>query len=135
MYKKVISYEGYDGTEYKEPFYFNLSKVEIITWQAETNGGLRGKINAISESEGDISRLVLLFQDIICKSYGVRSEDGKRFVKTPEALEAFKSSKAYETLFMELATNAEAAAEFVNGIFPSDLLQEMEKQNKDSSKE
>lgn len=31
------------------------------------------------------------------------------------------ATEAYSELFMELATNADAAAEFVNGIVPGDI--------------
>ena len=41
-----------------------------------------------------------------------------RLSKNKELVEEFKDSEAYSELFMELATNAEAASAFVNGITP-----------------
>ena len=58
------------------------------------------------------------FKDLVLKSYGEKSADGKRFIKTPEISEAFSQTEAYSVLFMELATDADAAAAFVNGIIP-----------------
>ena len=54
------------------------------------------------------------------KAYGKKSDDGRRFIKTPEISEEFAQTEAYSDLFMLLATNAEEAAKFVNGIVPQD---------------
>ena len=67
-----------------------------------------------------------MFKEIILASYGVRSEDGKRFMKSEKAKEEFESSEAFVELFMELATDEKAAADFVNGLIPQGL-------NKDQS--
>ena len=83
-----------------------------------TSGGLTEMINKIIETQ-DVPAIIKIFKDLILKSYGVKSPDGKRFIKSEELSTAFAQTEAYSVLFMELATNAEEAAAFVNGIMPS----------------
>ena len=72
-------------------------------------------------AEQDSKRIIETFKDIIIRSYGVKTPDGKRFMKSKELADAFTQTEAYSELFMELATNADAAAAFVNGIIPQSL--------------
>ena len=118
--KKTIKYSDYNGTEREEDFYFNLSKVELLEMEMSTEGGLENKIKKIVESN-DKPEIVKYFKDIIKQSYGKKSEDGKRFIKDPKDFEEFAQTEAYVNLFMELATNSDAAANFVNGIIPQGL--------------
>lgn len=118
MLKKVIAYTDYDGNERKETFYFNLSKAEIAEMEMSISGGLAQMLQKIID-EKDQPKLVAMFKDLILRSYGEKSSDGKRFVKSEELSNGFKQTEAYSELFMELATNADAASAFVNGILPS----------------
>lgn len=118
MLKKTITYVDYNGNERTEDFYFNLTKAEIMQMQMSTNGGMDELIQRVVATQ-DAPELIRIFKDLINKSYGVKSLDGKRFIKTDEITGEFTQTEAYSQLFMELATNAESAAEFVNGIIPS----------------
>ena len=120
MVKKTIKYTDYNGKEREEDFYFNLSKVELLEMEMSTEGGLENKIKKIVESN-DKPEIVKYFKDIIKQSYGKKSEDGKRFIKNPKDFEEFEQTEAYVNLFMELATNADAGANFINGIIPQGL--------------
>lgn len=122
MLKKTMTYTDYDGNQRTEDFYFNLSKAEVAEMEMSTAGGLDKMINRII-AEQDGKRIIELFKDLVLKAYGKKSDDGKRFIKTKELSEEFSQTEAYSDLFMELATDAEAAAAFVNGIVPdmSDL--------------
>lgn len=117
MYVLPIEYEDYNGIARKENFMFNLSKAEIMEMELGTVGGLKDHIERISETQ-DLPELTRLFKDLILKSYGVKSADGKRFVKSAELSEEFAQTEAYSELFMKLATDADAAQKFVNGILP-----------------
>lgn len=117
MLKKTITYTDYDGNERTEDFYFNLTKAECLEMELGSNGGMKKYVERIISAQ-DGKQLVALFKEIIDKSYGVKSLDGKRFVKNQEVLDEFKQSEAYSDLFMELATNSDAAAAFVNGVLP-----------------
>jgi hypothetical protein len=120
MIKKTITYTDYDSNERTEDFYFNLSKAEVAEMEMSVNGGITKMLEKIV-AEKDQKRIVESFKDLILRSYGEKSPDGKRFIKTQELRDAFAQTEAYSELFMELATNAEAAAAFVNGIIPSSI--------------
>jgi len=117
MYKKSITYTDFNGVEREEDFYFNLTRTEIAEMQLTNDGGLQEQINKIVKAK-DQEKIIKLFQDIILKSYGVKSDDGLHFYKDEKIREDFRHTAAYDELFMELSTNADAASEFVNGIVP-----------------
>ena len=124
MYKKTITYPDYNGEEIKEDFYFNLTKAEILEMQLEKEGGLAEKIQAIVDSK-NIPELIKIFKELILRSYGKKSDDGKRFIKSPELSREFTQTEAYSELFMELATDSDAASAFINGIIPANLAKEL----------
>ena len=126
MIKKTISYTDYDGNQRTEDYYFNMSKPELIEWQASEVGGLDKKIDRISK-EQDVAKLIELMKEMIQLSYGIKSDDGKRFIKNKEILDEFMQTEAYSELFMELSLNADKAAEFINGILPAGLAEEVKK--------
>lgn len=120
MLKKTITYTDFDGNERKEDFLFNLTKAEVAEMQMSTEGGLVKMLEKIVATQ-DSKRIIEIFKDIILRSYGEKSPDGKRFIKTQELRDAFAQTEAYSELFMELAGNAEAASAFMNGIIPSNM--------------
>lgn len=120
MLKKTITYTDYNGTERTEDFYFNLSKAELLEMQMGTNGGYNEMLVSVIQAK-DTAQLIKIFKELILKAYGEKSLDGKRFVKSKELSDEFAQTEAYSSLFMELATDDKAAADFVNGIVPSDI--------------
>lgn len=126
MLKKTITYTDYNGTERTEDFYFNLSKAEAMEMEMGTTGGMTETINRIIAAQ-DSPSIIKIFKDFILKAYGEKSLDGKRFIKSKEISEAFSQTEAYSQLFMELATNADAAADFINGIVPKEIAKEVKK--------
>ena len=120
MLKKNITYVDYNGNERTEDFYFNLSKAEIMEMEMSTTGGLAEMIQRIVAAQ-DAPAIIKIFKELVLKAYGQKSADGKRFIKSKELSDEFAQTEAYSQLFMELATNADAAAEFVNGIVPADM--------------
>ena len=125
MLKKTITYIDYDGSERTEDFYFNLSKAEVMEMELSTTGGLAEMITRIVAAQ-DNPAIIKVFKELILKAYGEKSPDGKRFVKSEELSTAFSQTEAYSILFMELATDADAASKFVNGIIPSDMAKKIE---------
>ena len=118
MLKKTIKYTDYNGVERTEDFWFNLSKAEIMEMELSTTGGLAELIQKIVK-EQDAPAIIKIFKELILKAYGEKSPDGKRFIKSEEISTAFSQTEAYSQLFMELATDADAASTFVNGIVPA----------------
>lgn len=124
MLTKTIKYTDYNGEEREEKFLFNLSKAELMEMELGTTGGMVETLKKIIETK-DTPSLVKIFKDLILKSYGEKSADGKRFIKidnegNPLSI-GFSQTEAYSNLFMELATNSVSAIEFVKGIIPSDI--------------
>lgn len=120
MLKKTITYTDYNGDERTEDFWFNLSQAECTEMELSSNGGMKALIERIV-SERDGKNLIEMFKKIILKAYGIKSLDGKYFRKTEEARRDFESTEAYSVLFMELATDADAASAFIRGVFPASL--------------
>lgn len=120
MLTKNITYTDYKGNERTEEFLFNLNKAELAEMELSTAGGLHAMLIKIKETE-DMPQIVQIFKQMILKSYGEISADGKRFIKSPEMAEAFSQTEAYSELFMELASNPDSAAAFVNGVIPADM--------------
>ena len=123
MLKKTITYTDYDGNKRSEDFYFNLTKAEVMEMEMTTTGGMQKMLEKIV-AEQDAKRIIEIFKDLILRAYGEKSPDGKRFIKSKELTEAFAQTEAYSDLFMELATDANAAAVFVNGIIPHEAVQD-----------
>ena len=121
MLKKNIKYVDYDGNDRAEDFYFNLNKAEVIELQLGTVGGLTKTLEKIVQ-EKDTSRIIEYFKTIILKAYGEKSADGRRFIKSQELRDAFEQTEAYSELFMELASDAKMAAEFINGVLPKEAV-------------
>lgn len=123
MIKKTITYVDYNGTERTEDFYFNLTKAEITEMEMGTTGGFTQMIQKIVAAQ-DTKAIVEVFKDLLLRSYGEKSADGRRFVKNDELRADFQQTEAYSQLFMELATDADKASEFVNGIVPAEAQQQ-----------
>lgn len=117
MLKKTVTYVDYNGVERKEDFYFNLTKAEVTEMELSTEGRLSTMLENIVASK-DVKQIIKMFKAIVLKAYGEKSPDGKRFIKSKELSEAFSQTEAYSEIFMELAMDEKAAAEFVNGIMP-----------------
>jgi hypothetical protein len=120
MLKKTITYTDYNGSERTEDFYFNLTKAEIMEMEMSTTGGLAEMINRIVAAQ-DMPAIIKVFKDLVLRAYGEKSADGKRFIKSEEIATGFAQTEAYSILFMELATDASKASDFVNGIVPADM--------------
>lgn len=120
MFKKSITFEDFDGRTVTEDYYFNLTKTELLQLEAQTPGGLGASLERIGKTQ-DFNRIVQEFTRIVLASYGVRSEDGKRFMKNDQIREEFQQTAAWDALFFELATKADAASAFVTAVFPKDM--------------
>jgi hypothetical protein len=124
--KKTITYEDFNGETVSEDFFFHLSKAELVELEMSQKGGLSEALERIIAAE-DAKSIIKEFKNIILTSYGKRSDDGRRFIKNQELRDEFESTEAYSTLFMELVTDPNAAAEFVNGVIPKGMAEEAAK--------
>lgn len=117
MYIKTITYTDYNGESRTEDFYFNITKAELAEYNIMTEGGLEAKIKRITAAK-EATEIFKMFKALILMSYGKKSDDGKRFIKSPELTDAFTQTEAYSELFMQLATDEEEANRFVKNVMP-----------------
>lgn len=117
MIKETITYTDYNGVERTEDFYFNLTKAELMEMEMSETGGLSETIQKIINAK-DVPAIVGIFKDLVLRAYGEKSPDGRRFIKSDELRKSFEQTEAYSELFMKLATDADKASEFMNGIVP-----------------
>lgn len=130
MLKRNITYKDFDGNELTEEFYFNLSMSELIKMEVTAGEeGLQAALLKIVAAK-DGQSIMDEFERIILASYGVKSPDGKQFIKSPEVRDAFRWSGAYDALFVELCTSEESAAKFVNAVVPAEALKALADQDK-----
>ncbi len=120
MVTKEITFTDYNGQERKEKYQFNFTKAELTEMELSVNGGLSAMMERIKETD-DRPELMRIFKDLILKAYGVKSADGKRFIKSEELRTEFSQTEAYSELYMELVTDTNAAVTFFNGLIPNNL--------------
>lgn len=127
MLKKTTTYTDYNGVERTEDVYFNLSKAELTEMELEIEGGFNAYLQRIVSGQ-NMPEIIKTLKAIILKAYGEKSPDGKRFIKSKELSESFAQTEAYSQLFMELVSDAEAGAKFINGILPADIAKQVTQQ-------
>lgn len=127
MYKKKITYTDYNGQERTEDFYFNLSRSELIMLESTTPGGYAAMLQRIIDSK-DQRQLMNEFTNLIKMSYGVKSNDGKHFIKNDEVVNDFLNSAAFDQMFLEFFTEENAASDFANGVLPSSVNNDVDRQ-------
>ena len=128
MYKITETYTDYDDNQRTEDFYFNYSEAELTDLQFSVSGGLAGMIDKIIKTN-DMPKLVELVRELIQKAYGEKSNDGRRFIKSPELTKEFTETVAYSQIYMRLATDSKAAQEFINKVVPKSMKDKMQQAN------
>lgn len=123
MITKTIPYVDLNGKKRIEEFNFHLNKAELLELDASYEGGWVAHVQRIvnTNSNADIFHTM---KDFLMRAYGIKSEDGRRFMKSPEIRRSFEENPAYEILLMELTTGPDAAkiaADFINGVVPADM--------------
>lgn len=130
MLKITKTYEDWNETEVTQDFYFNLTEAEITELEIGTVGGFSETIEKIINAK-EQSELIKIFKDLVLMAYGKKSADGKRFMKDEETKREFLENPAYSIIFMELVSDANKAAEFLNGIMPKSIDKEELKKKTD----
>lgn len=128
MFKKVIKFQDFNGVDREETFHFNLSKAELMEMELSTQAGVEEMIRVLIATK-DNAKIMQIFKDLILKSYGIKSEDGTRFIKSQELRDAFEQSNAYSELFMEMISNPEMQAAFINGVISGVNVPEMKEED------
>lgn len=127
MHKVVIKFVDYDGNPREEEHFFNMNQAEVVEWLMTSGDYTLDKVLLKLSKERNGKEIMATFKDLIYRSYGEKSLDGRRFIKTEEVKANFMETEAYSKLFMELVTDAKKAADFVNAIIPKELADEVTK--------
>lgn len=124
MFKKRIKYTDYDGNEREEDFYFSLNKAEVTRLNFSKEGGVQASLQRMID-KNDYGSIVDFINDLIRASYGEKSLDGKRFIKSKELSEEFLQTPAYDELFTEMINSPEFVQEFAIGVLPANVQEEL----------
>ena len=100
MFKEHFEYEDYNGVKREEDHYFNLSQPEIVKLNFSSAGGLKETVLRLTQEQNG-GKIIELFERIIQMSIGRKSEDGRRFEKSPEIINDFVSTKSYPSKVLE----------------------------------
>ena len=118
MIKKTIEYTDFDGNKRKEDFYFHLTEAEVTDWEMSVEGGLSKALVGIIKSK-NIRQIMPIYKSLLIRSYGVKSPDGRRFIKNDEVRDEFVQTQAFSDLYMKLATDLEEGTNFIKGVMPT----------------
>lgn len=144
MLKKTVTYFDFDDNERTETLYFNLTQSELVEIAVDLPDAVSGvidgdptKMDRDAVAVGLVERLgqkgVMGFiKDLLLKSYGIKSADGRRFEKSEEISREFSQTIAFDTIFMELMGDDKAAADFVNGVIPAKVIENMNIMNQNN---
>lgn len=130
MYKWTVTYTDFNDKTRTEDFYFHLSEAELTMLNLSYEGGMEQRLTRISQAEKGAD-IMAMFEDILRRSYGEKSDDGRRFIKNDEVYNNFRQTEAYSQIFMTLCTDSKKASEFATGIMPKNLSAEVEKAKKE----
>lgn len=126
MIKYTVTYEDFDGNPQTEDLYFHLGKAEAARFSS-FNDDLFGRLREVVEDPSRnteeipmdlVAPVIDLLNDLMIKSYGTKSPDGKRFIRfsdTNPAMEFFQTA-AYEALFSELISDETKLTNFVEAL-------------------
>ena len=118
MWKFTAEYEDWNGNPRKKELLFNLTIDEMYSMQNSVKGGLETYYQRILDEQDNVA-LYKRFEDLVKLAYGVKSDDGDRFIKNDEVFNAFKESGAYSVFMEYLLTTEDGATKFINGIMPA----------------
>lgn len=134
MFTYKVKYTDYLDNEREETLMFHLTEAEIAELQLSHKGGLTAYIHRVTESKDNVA-IAELFKEILIKSYGVRSDDGRRFMKNKTIVEEFVESPAYSIMYMKLASDDQFASEFMNKVVPKELAEKAAEANKEATRD
>lgn len=120
MTSKTVTYKDWNGVDRTETFYFHFSQAELMEMEISQDGGFSERVKKIAAAN-NLPDMLKIWKNFVLDAYGIKSEDGRRFMKNEEIRQSFVECPAYSIIFMELATNTEAASNFINTVVPADM--------------
>ncbi len=120
MTSKTVTYKDWNGMDRTETFYFHFSQAELMEMEISQEGGFSERVKKIAAAN-KLPDMLKIWKNFVLDAYGIKSDDGRRFMKNEEIRQSFVECPAYSIIFMELATNTEAASNFINTVVPADM--------------
>ncbi len=120
MTYETVTYKDWNGVDRKETFYFHFSQAELMEMELSQEGVFSERVKRIIDAKQQ-SELLQIIKKFVLDAYGVKSDDGRRFMKSDEIRRSFVECPAFSMIFMKLATDTEAASKFINGVVPADM--------------
>lgn len=124
MITREVTYTDYNGDEQTEKYYFDLTVPEMLELSFSSAGDIQSTLERLSNSR-KVGEIFNIIQTLIFKSVGVKSDDGKRFVKNEEVLNDFKQSRGYESFLMKMMQDTDYASKFIEQLIPQDRIQQI----------
>jgi hypothetical protein len=120
MFKKTITFEDFNGVEHTKDFYFHIPSPEVTAW-LQPGSEFMQRLDRVQKSD-QVTQVLAFYKDIITQACGVRSEDGMRFIQTPEAKSELIDSPALDELLLELMLNPAGPFNFLKNLLPKKIL-------------
>ncbi len=124
MITREVTYIDYNGDEQTEKYYFDLTVPEMLELSFSSAGDIQSTLERLSNSR-KVGEIFNIIQMIIFKSVGVKSDNGKRFIKNEEVLNDFKQSRGYESFLMKMMQDTDYASKFIEQLIPQDRIQQI----------
>lgn len=124
MYRTDVTYENFEGEQVTETCYFNLTKAEMLQLQLQYPEGYQTYLQRLVD-DNNRKAMIEEFKHILSMSYGERSADGRKFVKSEEISNAFMASEAYSELFLKFISEEGYVEKFMNAVMPKDIVAQL----------
>ena len=123
MIKETFEYEDFNGHKRTAEMYFNLTDIEVVDFSGRNPSQVTEDMETMVNTE-NIRGILAFIRDLINWSYGVKSEDGITFEKSPEITRKFVQSAYYsDWLFSLFENDAAKGIAFVKGVLPASLIE------------
>lgn len=123
MISKTFTYIDYNGDKRTETFHFNLTKKEMIEFGLDSENP-DSYVNQLQElvNSKDNRKIFDAFEKLLLMTYGIKSEDGRKFSKSEEITAEFKETAAFNELIWYFIENPVEFATFVQQALPAGVV-------------
>ena len=135
MIKKTITSEDFYGEERTKDYYFHMNQVEFTKLNGEIPGGIEKRMQKIIEDK-DEDALLRIIDLIVSRSYGEfdADDDFVKIGRTGRPLyEKFVNTDAYDNLIKELIQGENAVVEFLKGVMPKKIQDQLDEKIKEQT--
>ena len=124
MYKEKLTFTNFNDEEVTETLRFNLSEIELMDLVKDDPTFSQSYFKTLIDN-GDAYEMFRFIRKILALSYGELSNDGNTFMKSPEIMDRFLHSAAYDALINRISSSSDVDIfkAMLIGIFPAKFAQ------------